>query len=74
MKIYIKTKTKAKKELVEKIDQAHYLVFVKELPIKGRANEAIIELLADYFKIKKADVNIVAGHKGKQKIVEVNLN
>lgn len=71
MRISVKVKAKSKKEYVEKIDDTHYKVAVKELPVKGQANKAIIEVLSNYFKIKKADINILKGEKSKQKIVEI---
>lgn len=71
MKIFVKTKTHAKKEYVEKIDENHYVVAVKEMPTEGRANKAVIEALAEYFKVKRSEVNILSGFKSKQKIIQI---
>ncbi len=73
MKIQVKVKTKAKEELVEKIKENTFLVAVKELPVGGKANAAVVKALARYFKIPQAGVRIVSGHKSKQKIVEIVL-
>ncbi|MDD4989757.1 MAG: DUF167 domain-containing protein [Candidatus Pacebacteria bacterium] len=73
MKIQVKVKTKAKKELVEKVKENSFLVSVKELPLEGKANAAVVKALARYFKIPQVRVLITSGHKSKQKIVEVNL-
>src|SRR3989338_9497975 len=51
MKIFVKTKPRSKQERVEKIDETHFIVAVKEIPIEGRANKAIIKALADYFDV-----------------------
>jgi len=72
MKIIIKAKPNAKEEKVQKIDESNYLVFVKEPPVKGKANSAIIKLLAEYFKITPPRINIVSGHASKQKIIEIS--
>lgn len=72
-RIFIKAKTGAKTKSVEKIDDNHFKVCVKEPPQENKANEAIIKVLAEYFDISKSMVDIVAGHKSKQKIVEIQL-
>jgi hypothetical protein len=71
MKIFIRVKTKARKEGVEKLDGDEYLVLVKEAPEKGKANKRLIELLADYFNISKSAVEITSGETSKRKIVEI---
>ena len=38
-------------------------------PEGGRANDAVVRLLADALEVRRADVEIVAGHGGKDKIV-----
>jgi len=71
MKIFVKAKPKAKIERVEKIDNENFVVFVKEPPVKGRANQAIIKALAEYFKVPPVNVKIVSGYTSKQKVVEI---
>jgi uncharacterized protein YggU (UPF0235/DUF167 family) len=74
VKIFVRTKPNSKIEKVEKIGDNEFVVAVKELPIEGRANRAIIELLADYFKISSSRVRIKTGHFSKNKIVEIETN
>ena len=71
MRISIKVKTKAKEEQVKRLGGDNFSVSVKEPPIEGRANEAITKLLAEYFKTSKSKIEIVSGHKSKNKIVEI---
>ena len=71
MKIFIKAKPDAWENLVEKIDDTHFVVSVKEPPIQGRANRAIVKLLADYFKTTILNVKIVSGHTSRNKIIVV---
>lgn len=71
MKIYIKTKPQSKEIKVEKIDDTHYVVSVKEPPEKGKANEGVRRALAEYFGVSKSMVEILAGHVAKTKIVEI---
>lgn len=45
--------------------------YVNEPPLEGRANKAVIEALAEYFKVKKSQVQLLSGHKSKNKLFEV---
>ncbi len=71
MKIFVKAKPGAKAEKVEKIDDSHFTVSVKEPPISGMANTAIIGALAEYFGVAPSGVKIVFGFTSRQKIIEI---
>jgi uncharacterized protein (TIGR00251 family) len=47
-------------------------VRVSEAPEKGRANEAVLELLAESLAVPRRDVELVAGHGGRDKVVELH--
>lgn len=40
-------------------------------PMEGRANEALVEFLADYFEVPRRNVRITAGLKSRRKRVVV---
>ncbi len=85
MKIIVKAKTRAKETKVERVSQpamdfgddkrkptlVTYKVSVKEAPVNGQGNEAIIRALAEYFDISASHINLVSGQTSKQKIFEV---
>lgn len=71
MKITVFVYPNSKSEKVEKIDVSTYKVYVKEPPKENKANNAMIELLANYLKIPKSAIFIKAGSKCKRKIIEV---
>jgi uncharacterized protein YggU (UPF0235/DUF167 family) len=71
MKISVKVKTRSREEKVEKIDDLNFVVRVKELPVENRANEAIIEILAEYFSVPKSKIDIIYGYNSKNKIIEI---
>ena len=71
MKFSIKVKTNAKKNSVEKLDDDNFLVQVTTSPQKGKANDKIIELLADHFDIAKSRIQIIRGLTAKQKTIEI---
>ena len=68
MKIFVKAKPNAKQEKIEKVDETHFIVSVKEPPRQGRANEAIAKALAEYFKMNRSAFKLVSGFKSKNKI------
>lgn len=71
MRLTIIAKPKKKIEKVVQISQDTYAVSVKEPPIDGRANEAIIRALAKYFSISPSQITLISGHTGKIKTIEV---
>jgi len=73
MKIFVKAKPNAREEKIEKVDDLNYIVSVKEPPLKGKANEAIRNALAVYFKTGSACVKIVSGFSSRNKIVEIKI-
>ena len=72
MRIFIKAKPNSKEELVERVDENHYVVSVKEPPVKGKANEAIRNALAMYFKTGSSCVKIISGYSSRNKIIEIS--
>lgn len=71
MKISVKIKTRAKEEKVERIDENNLVVSVKELPIDGKANEAVIKILAEFFRVSASRIEIINGYRSKNKIIEI---
>ena len=72
MKIIIKAKPGAKEDKIEKVDEANYIVHVKAPPIDGKANAAIVKLLAGHFDISQSLAEIISGHMARVKVVEIN--
>ncbi|MBQ3261160.1 DUF167 domain-containing protein [Candidatus Saccharibacteria bacterium] len=48
-----------------------FVVFLRERPKDGEANAALVEILAEYFKVAKSQVVIKSGFKSRTKRVEV---
>lgn len=71
MKIIVKAKPNSKEDKIEKIDDHSYIVSVNAPPIGGKANAAIVKLLADYFDISPSMVEIVSGYTARTKVVEI---
>jgi len=46
-------------------------VRVTEAPERGRANDAVVRLIADTLAVPRSAVTLVSGHGGREKIVEL---
>ena len=46
-------------------------VYLREKPTDGAANQALIQLLADYFQVAKTQITIRRGHTSRHKQVEI---
>lgn len=71
MKIFVTVKLKAKKEEIRKVDETHFLILVKEPPIQGKANIAIIKAFAKYFDTPPSRIEIISGQTSKYKTLEI---
>lgn len=81
MRIIVKVKPNSKKVSVLKVtetqlpfmkdEQDIYMVYVKEPPVNGMANEGVINALAEYFEISKSQVVLLKGGSSKNKIFEI---
>ncbi|OGZ37560.1 MAG: hypothetical protein A3A94_03285 [Candidatus Portnoybacteria bacterium RIFCSPLOWO2_01_FULL_43_11] len=70
MKLFVSAKPGSREESVRKIDDAHFAVAVKEPPIEGRANKAIIKALADFLNVAPSRLSMISGQTSRQKIIE----
>jgi uncharacterized protein (TIGR00251 family) len=69
--ISVSVKPQAKKESVIQVSPSEYRVAVKAPPHDGKANLAVIKLLADYFSVPKSRIKIVRGHAARRKILAI---
>lgn len=71
MKIFVEAHPSSKKESIIKINDKKFIIYVKEPPLKGKANKAIIEVLSNFLKVPKSSILLLKGEKGKNKIFEI---
>lgn len=48
-----------------------FIAKVNEPPEEGRANRAVMKLLAEHFGVPQSQVRILSGFKSKNKVVEI---
>ena len=71
MRITVRVKPNARSTSVEKRPDGSYLVRVNAPPVEGKANEALVQILADYFDRPRSAIAIVRGSRGREKVVEI---
>jgi len=71
VKIWVSVKPRAKREELKKISAGEYIASVHAPAREGKANEALIELLASYFSVPKSSVTIIRGVSSRRKLIEI---
>jgi len=72
MRLTVRVTPMAKQRRLEQAADGTWRAMVPEPPEDGRANEAVIELLAEHFDVPKRSLRIVRGHTGRQKVIEIS--
>ena len=70
MLLNIRVIPKAKQNKVV-VEEDRLKVYLTAPAIEGRANEALIKVLADYLKVRKSEIQIIRGDKSRDKIIQV---
>jgi len=70
MKIQVKVKPSSKTEEISQ-EGDNFIVKVKEPPKEGKANQAVIKLLAEHFGVPQSQVRILSGFRSRNKVIEV---
>jgi len=70
MKIRVKVKPNSRTEEVSQEGDS-FIVKVREPPKEGKANQAVIRLLAEHFGVPKSQVRILSGFRSRTKVIEV---
>jgi uncharacterized protein YggU (UPF0235/DUF167 family) len=52
-------------------DGAILELWVRQPPVHGAANEAIIDHVADWLKVPRSCIRIVSGHSARSKLLEI---
>lgn len=71
LKIAVSVKPNAKKAEVIKLSASEYRIAVRAPAQDGQANQAVIELFADYLGVTKSAVKIIRGHSSRHKLLEI---
>ena len=61
-----------KGEIIKKMED-NFEIWVKEKPIKGQANRAVVGALAEYFNIPRENVKLIRGFQQRNKVFNVEI-
>jgi uncharacterized protein (TIGR00251 family) len=62
---------RSRRESVDPERDGRVVVRTTAAPIDGAANERVIELLAEHFGVRRREVEIVSGHRSRDKTVRI---
>lgn len=71
MVIQVKVNPRAKVSSLEQLADGTWVARLKAPPVDGKANAELVELVAQHFHCRKAEVSIRSGTSGRIKMVEV---
>jgi uncharacterized protein len=71
-RLWVTVKPRSKKSAVKKISEGEYTVSVNAPAREGKANEAVIELLARHFSVPKSSIRIIRGQTARRKLIALS--
>ncbi len=73
MFVKIKIIVGAKEESFKRISDDRFEVSVRELPERGFANNRLLELVREHFRVYNGSIRIVSGHHKSNKIISIKI-
>jgi uncharacterized protein (TIGR00251 family) len=73
MRIYLKVIPKAAKNEIIQISEGEFKVKLNAVPEKNKANQKLVDVLAEHFGVPKSAIEIIAGKTARTKIVEIKM-
>jgi uncharacterized protein (TIGR00251 family) len=67
----LKVKPGSRDEELSELEDGSWLARVKAQPVDGKANAALIALVAKHFGLRKVQVHIKSGASGRMKLVQL---
>ena len=78
MKLIVKVIPNAKQneiveDIIDLLGARNLRIRINQPPEDGKANKAVVDLLAKYLNIRKSAISITSGLTSRNKIIEVDL-
>ena len=70
-RIEVRVKPNSRDETLDEQEDGNWIARIKAPPVDGRANTALISLVAMHFDVRKSQVRIRTGASGRLKVVEI---
>ena len=71
MTIRVRVVPRAKKAKIE-VFNSGLKIYLNAPAVAGKANKSLIELVADYYKVRKYNVTIIKGRKQRDKVIKIS--
>ena len=71
MRITVKVKPNSKVKDIKVTGKNEYTLRVRSPAFEGKANQAVVDLLSEYFRCPKSRIKILHGLTGKTKLIEI---
>lgn len=72
MRLSVRVKPGSRKgPLVETVTAGDLVVYLSERAVDGQANQALVKILAKHFEVRNSQVEIITGHRGRLKLVDI---
>jgi uncharacterized protein (TIGR00251 family) len=71
MKIFVKARPNARANKLIELSPNTFEIHVTAPPVDGKANAALIELLADHFQVAKSQIILKSGGTSRTKLFEI---
>lgn len=71
-KIFITAKPGSKKPGIEKTDETHWIIRVREPATEGKANKAVLRAIADELKLPISRISILRGEGSRNKVITIS--
>jgi uncharacterized protein (TIGR00251 family) len=68
----IRVKPNAREQALTEQADGSWLATIKAPPVDGKANAALVALVADHFGCRRAQVSIKVGGSGRRKLVRID--
>ena len=71
MELQVRVQPKAKRNSIEVVEGSKLKVYVTAVPEDGKANDAVVALLAKSLGVAKSNIRILRGHKSRDKLLNI---
>ena len=71
IRIWVTAKPQSKRQELKRISDGEYVVSVHAPAREGKANRAVMEILAEHFSVPRLSIKIIRGESSKRKLVEI---
>ena len=71
MELQVRVQPRANRNSIEVVEGSKLKVYVTTAPEGGKANDAVVALLAKSLGVAKSHIRILRGHKSRDKLLDI---